>query len=151
VHAEAGEADAGELGRVDRVAAEVEVGRVVADLAHAVGRDLVDLHRQVVIQPLVEELQLERQLVLGPKGVVGFEMDGVVLVVAQIGQFLRQLRLRLLVRRRRQLPGADHHVVEAEGLRRRQRQQGDRGNQCNRAAAARPGKGNHCLFWFETA
>src|SRR5487761_1950275 len=112
--AKPGEAEAVQCLGVDVVPAIVEHRRVETDLARAVGPDLVDAQRLVVVEPLVEEHQLEGQLCRAPPGPLGLEAYVAILVVGQRLQCVGKLRGRLLVRRGGELRCALRDVVEYE-------------------------------------
>ena len=62
----------------------------------------------------MEELHLERQLAVTPQRLLRLEADVADLVVAQLGEFARQLALRTLVGLGREILGAGGDVVEVE-------------------------------------
>src|SRR3546814_10125872 len=67
------------------------------------GGDQIHLDDLVEIQARVIELDLERQLVAAPQCLLGLVLDLLILIVVEVGQHLRQLRLRAyerLVRKR---------------------------------------------------
>jgi hypothetical protein len=74
----------------------------------------VHLYREVVVKALVKERQLERQLGAAPPCALGLETDVPVLIVGQLLQLLRQVDIRLLVRRRGELASEQCDVVEGE-------------------------------------
>src|SRR3546814_7831654 len=71
------------------------------DLAHAAGGDQIHLDDLVEIQARVIELDLERQLVAAPQCLLGLVLDLLILIVVEVGQHLRQLRLRAYERDRK--------------------------------------------------
>ena len=99
---------------VERVGAIVEKLGVEAHVVHAIGCDFVQLHRVVVVQPLVEKHQLERQLRSAPPRAIRLEADVAILIVRQLLQFLRQRDVGFLVRSRSELAGARRDIVEPE-------------------------------------
>lgn len=114
MHAKAGVSEPFQRLRVEVVLAVIEKAGVEAYVAHARRAHLVQQHRMVVIQTLVEEHQLERQVRVAPPCPVRLEADVAVLVVRQFLQILRQVDVGFLVRRCSELPGAQRNVVEAE-------------------------------------
>jgi len=100
--------------RIERILAVIELRGVEADLADALRRHFVDTHRLVVVQPLVKELDLERQPGAAPERLLRAVADIAKLVVGERLELLRERRWRPLVGARGKRSGALGDVIEAE-------------------------------------
>jgi len=120
VDAEPGEADVvAARGGGDRLRRRAELEQVgsVADRRRLAVGDLEQVDAVERQEATMEELHLERQLLLPPQRAVGAEADCAVLVVIHFRQRVRQLAVRRLIRFRGQVARGLAHDVRIERLR----------------------------------
>ena len=113
------------------VLAVVKVRAAVGDVAHALGRHLVDQHRLFLVQPQMEEHGLVRQLLGPPQSAIRAPADVAHLVVVELCEVGRELVAHGPVGLAGAFAGEAGHALEVKAL-------------CVRAPSQQGGGQGHC-------